>query len=86
MRMTRTLLVAVGAAVCVAGSEATGAVAAQDVLHEGFDAPSDVTAIWASHSPLDALRQVVDLKPKELLQRRYDRVQAYGRFTDTKDR
>ena len=34
----------------------------------------------------DALRQVSDLKPKELLQRRYDRLQAYGRFTDTKER
>jgi acetyl-CoA carboxylase carboxyl transferase subunit alpha len=34
----------------------------------------------------DALRQVVDLKPKELLQRRYERLQSYGRFTDTKDR
>ena len=34
----------------------------------------------------DALRQVVDLKPKELLQRRYERLQSYGRFIDTKDR
>ena len=34
----------------------------------------------------DALRQVVDLKPKDLLQRRYERLQAYGRFTDSKDR
>ena len=34
----------------------------------------------------DALRQVVDLKPKELLHRRYERVQAYGRFGDTKER
>jgi acetyl-CoA carboxylase carboxyl transferase subunit alpha len=33
----------------------------------------------------DALRQVNDLKPKELLQRRYDRLQSYGRFTDTKE-
>jgi len=35
---------------------------------------------------VDALRQVSDLKPKDLLQRRYDRLQAYGRFSDTKDR
>ena len=35
---------------------------------------------------VDALRQVSDLKPKDLVQRRYDRLQAYGRFTDTKDR
>lgn len=34
----------------------------------------------------DALRQLVDLKPKELLQRRYERLRAYGRYTDTKDR
>ena len=32
----------------------------------------------------DALRQVVDLKPKELIERRYARLQSYGRFTDTK--
>ena len=35
---------------------------------------------------VDALRQVSDLKPKDLLQRRYDRLQAYGRFADTKER
>ncbi len=34
----------------------------------------------------DALRQSADLKPKELLQRRYERLRGYGRFTDTKDR
>jgi acetyl-CoA carboxylase carboxyl transferase subunit alpha len=34
----------------------------------------------------DALRQVNDLKPKELLQRRYERLQSYGRFNDTKER
>jgi acetyl-CoA carboxylase carboxyl transferase subunit alpha len=34
----------------------------------------------------DALRQVVDLKPKELLERRYQRLQSYGRFNDTKER
>ena len=34
----------------------------------------------------DALRQVSDLAPKELLQRRYERLQAYGRFSDTKER
>ncbi len=34
----------------------------------------------------DALRQVSDLKPKELLQRRYERLQSYGRFNDTTDR
>ena len=35
---------------------------------------------------VDALRQVVDLKPKDLLERRYQRLQSYGRFGDTKER
>ena len=34
----------------------------------------------------DAWRQVGDLKAKELLERRYERLQSYGRFTDTKER
>ena len=34
----------------------------------------------------EALRQSADVKPKELLQRRYERLRAYGRFTDTKER
>jgi acetyl-CoA carboxylase carboxyl transferase subunit alpha len=34
----------------------------------------------------DALRQVSDLKPKDLLQRRYERLQSYGRFADTTER
>ncbi len=34
----------------------------------------------------DAWRQLVDLKPDELQQRRYDRLNSYGRFTDTKAR
>lgn len=32
----------------------------------------------------DAWRQVTDLKPQELLDRRYERLQSYGRFTDSK--
>ena len=32
----------------------------------------------------EAYRQVSDLKIKELLDRRYDRLQSYGRYTDTK--
>ena len=32
----------------------------------------------------DALRGVSDLKPKELLDRRYERLQSYGRFNDTR--
>jgi acetyl-CoA carboxylase carboxyl transferase subunit alpha len=34
----------------------------------------------------EALRQSVDLKPKELLERRYERLRSYGRYTDTKER
>jgi acetyl-CoA carboxylase carboxyl transferase subunit alpha len=32
----------------------------------------------------DAWRQLSDLKVKELLERRYERLQSYGRFNDTK--
>jgi acetyl-CoA carboxylase carboxyl transferase subunit alpha len=32
----------------------------------------------------DAWRQLADLKVRELLDRRYERLQSYGRFTDTK--
>ena len=34
----------------------------------------------------DALRQVADLDTKALLKRRYERLMAYGRFNDTKER
>ncbi len=34
----------------------------------------------------DALRLVSDLKPKELLQRRHERLQSYGRYNDTTER
>jgi len=33
----------------------------------------------------DALRQVSDLKPKDLLERRYERLQSYGRYSDTRE-
>ncbi|RZL01779.1 MAG: acetyl-CoA carboxylase carboxyltransferase subunit alpha [Rubrivivax sp.] len=33
----------------------------------------------------DAMRQLSDLKLKELLQQRYDRLQSYGRYNDTKE-
>jgi acetyl-CoA carboxylase carboxyl transferase subunit alpha len=33
----------------------------------------------------DAMRQLSDLKTKELLQQRYDRLQSYGRYNDTKE-
>jgi len=32
----------------------------------------------------DAWRQVADLKPRELVERRHERLQGYGRFSDTK--
>jgi acetyl-CoA carboxylase carboxyl transferase subunit alpha len=34
----------------------------------------------------DAVRQVADVSVKDLLQRRYERLQSYGRFSDTKER
>ena len=34
----------------------------------------------------DALRQVSDLSTEELLKRRHERLQSYGRFTDSKKR
>ena len=33
----------------------------------------------------DAMRQVGDMKVKDLLQTRYDRLQSYGRYNDTKE-
>ncbi|MDQ2778290.1 MAG: acetyl-CoA carboxylase carboxyl transferase subunit alpha, partial [Pseudomonadota bacterium] len=35
---------------------------------------------------VDALRQISDLKTKDLLERRYERLRSYGRFNDTTDR
>jgi acetyl-CoA carboxylase carboxyl transferase subunit alpha len=43
-------------------------------------------AAYLKRALVDALRQVSDMKPKELLQRRYERLQANGRFTDTTER
>ena len=43
-------------------------------------------AAYLKRALADALRQIVDLKPKELLQRRYERLQSYGRFSDTTER
>lgn len=34
----------------------------------------------------EALRQVSDLKVKELLERRHERLQSYGRYSDTRER
>lgn len=41
-------------------------------------------AAFLKRALADAYRQLSDLKPKELLDRRYERLQSYGRFTDTK--
>jgi acetyl-CoA carboxylase carboxyl transferase subunit alpha len=41
-------------------------------------------AAFLKRALTDAFRQVSDLKVKELLERRYERLQSYGRFTDTK--
>lgn len=42
-------------------------------------------AAYLKRALSDSLRQVADLRTKELLQRRYERLQSYGRFTDTKE-
>ncbi len=41
-------------------------------------------AAFLKRALTDAYRQVSDFKVKELLDRRYERLQSYGRYTDTK--
>ncbi|NCP40734.1 MAG: acetyl-CoA carboxylase carboxyl transferase subunit alpha, partial [Rhodoferax sp.] len=41
-------------------------------------------ATFLKRALTDAFRQVSDLKVKELLDRRFERLQSYGRFNDTK--
>jgi acetyl-CoA carboxylase carboxyl transferase subunit alpha len=41
-------------------------------------------AAFLKRALTDAYRQLSDLKVRELLERRYERLQSYGRFTDTK--
>ncbi len=41
-------------------------------------------AAFLKRALTEALRQVSDLKGQELLNRRYERLQSYGRFTDTR--
>lgn len=43
-------------------------------------------AAYLKRSLSDAFRLVKDLKVKDLLEQRYERLQSYGRFTDTTDR
>ena len=41
-------------------------------------------AVYLKRALGDALRQVADLKPRDLLNQRYERLKSYGRFNDTK--
>jgi len=41
-------------------------------------------AAFLKRALTDALRQVADLKPKELIEQRHARLNSYGRFIDTK--
>ena len=52
----------------------------------GGGAPRDPTQMAAvlKRALNDAFRQVSARKARELLERRYERLQSYGRFTDTK--
>ena len=43
-------------------------------------------AAYLKRALSDAWRSVSDLKTKDLLQQRYERLQSYGRFNDTKER
>ena len=43
-------------------------------------------AVYLKRALGDALRQVVDLTPRELVNRRYERLKSYGRYTDTTER
>ena len=49
----------------------------------GAHRDSKQMSVYLKRALNDALRQVSDLKPKELVQRRYERLQSYGRFNDT---
>jgi len=52
----------------------------------GAHRDSRAIAVAVKRGLSDALRQVADLKPKELLQRRHERLKSYGRFSDTRER
>ena len=49
----------------------------------GAHRDSKQMSVYLKRALNDALRQVSDLKPKELVQRRYERLQSCGRFNDT---
>jgi acetyl-CoA carboxylase carboxyl transferase subunit alpha len=42
------------------------------------------SAAFLKRALADGYRQLADLKVRELVDRRYDRLQSYGRYTDTK--
>ena len=48
----------------------------------------DAKALYAplKRALAESLRQITDIPPQELLQRRYERLQAYGSFNDTRAR
>src|SRR6478609_7835813 len=50
----------------------------------GANSDSKQMAAFLKRALNDAWRQLADLKVRELLERRYERLQSYGRFTDTK--
>ena len=52
----------------------------------GAHRDSKQMAAYLKRALADSLRQVADLRPNELLERRYQRLQTYGRFTDTTER
>ena len=57
------------------------------IINEPVGGAHRAPKLMASHLKRglnDAWRQLSDLKPKELLDRRYERLQSYGRFNDTK--
>ena len=57
------------------------------IVNEPMGGAHRDTKLMASHLKRglnDAWRQLSDLKPQELLDRRYERLQSYGRFNDTK--
>jgi acetyl-CoA carboxylase carboxyl transferase subunit alpha len=41
-------------------------------------------AAFLKRALAESWRQVADLKVKELVERRYERLNSYGRYTDTK--
>ena len=86
---------AAGSAVASDAAEALGITAhrlkalglVDKIVNEPVGGAHRDTKLMASHLKRglnDAWRQLSDLKLKELLDRRYERLQSYGRFNDTK--